>query len=112
MQQSFDFTENRAIRDASVQLAMDSADEKVRNWSKQCYEMLVKYVNLVGEFMTEDFIVWLEGEKFPIPNEKRAFGGVIMGAVKRGLIVHTGRYGEMKAKHCHMNPKKIWVRKT
>jgi len=111
-QLSFDYSENRKIRDEAIQLAVDGADEVVRNWSKQCYEMLVKYVNLVGEFMTEDFIVWCGEQNFPIPNEKRAFGGIIQAAVKRELIVHTGEYREMKAKHCHMNPKKVWVRKV
>ena len=107
-QLEFDYTENRLIRDEAISLSVDGADEVVPNWSGRCYQELIKYVNRVDEFMTEDFRDWCREINFPIPDEQRAFGGVIMGAVKRGLIVHTGKWGEMKSKNCHMNPKKIW----
>lgn len=109
-QLDFDFTENRKIRDEAIQLGVDGADSTVPNWSDRCYKLLTEYVKLVNEFTAEDFREYCEKVNFPIPNERRAFGGIIQAAVKRKLIRHTGKWGEMRAKNCHMSPTRIWTK--
>lgn len=105
---TFDFSENRVIRDEAIQRAVDSADSKVNKWSDMCFKKLIEFLGGAETFLTEDFVEWCEKTGFPVPAEKRAFGAVIVRAVKTGAIVHTGAYQERKSKKGHMNPAKVW----
>jgi len=106
----FDPAENWNVTAAAINTAADAADAKVPLWSDRCYRLLERFVNERSEFTSEDFREYCEANGLPIPDEKRAFGGVIMAASKRGLITATGRFSIAKQRQSHCNPKKVWTK--
>jgi hypothetical protein len=49
----------------------------------------------------------LPGQK-PVTHEPRAFGAVILAAVKQGLCENTGRMLESRRKHVHRSKGTVW----
>ena len=94
------------LRDKGIQTAIDSADLHNENWSLIAYDFLLKYIKTNKEFLTED--VRMEAEKvIPNPPSKRAWGGIIVKAVKSGLIKRVG-YRCVKNPIAHMANATLW----
>lgn len=97
----------------TTQIAIDFArqgqEKQDPDWYAKANDLLRKYVNFGEKFITEDFRLWAELNGLEKPKEKRAYGPLILSAVKSGLIIWTGEYKEMVASHSHGCPKKVWV---
>lgn len=79
-------------------------------WSIKAQEMLRSYLlNAPDDFLTEDFRNWAELNGLPKPKDGRAYGPLMLAAVKSGLIVWSGMFREMKGKDSNGCPKKVWV---
>jgi hypothetical protein len=57
-----------------------------------------------GEFTTDEVWFALEQAGIPPPREPRALGPIIMGLVRRGAIVDTGRQRHSKRRHAARIP--------
>ena len=94
------------LRDEGIKQAVDNADNTHEKWSVKAYNFLTNYIKSHHEFMTED--VRLDSEKkIPIPPSNRAWGGVILRAVKAGLITRD-RFSNVKNAKAHKTPATVW----
>jgi hypothetical protein len=96
------------LRDAGIKRAIDNANEKTEKWAYMAYTFLTVYVRSNGEFMTED-VRLASSEIVPQPPSNRAWGGVIVRAVKSGLIIRKG-FRNVKNNKAHCTPASVWVK--
>jgi hypothetical protein len=106
----FDLEAGRSLRDRGIKRAIDHADRIRSAWSVEAWGILKAFLLVRShEFMTEDFRAWAyENTEIELPPDGRAWGGIIVRAVKSGMIKKVG-YRPMKSKNCHANPKAVWV---
>jgi hypothetical protein len=97
------------LADVGMRMARDHADQKILDWSGQCFELMKEYLKINDQpFMAEFFRQWAEG-KIPDPPSKRAYGAVIVRAAKERLIRRTG-YAKVSNYKAHSTPAAVWVR--
>ena len=108
-QQEIDFA--KAARDNGIQQAIDHADEVNPSWSEQAYYALKCFLDDgQGEFLCEEFRQWCEiNELIPSPPHNRAYGAVMVRAVKEGLIISMG-YAPVTNSKAHRTPATVWKR--
>ena len=94
------------LRDKGIKQAIDNADDTHEKWSEKAYKFLTDYIRSHHEFMTEDVRVASE-KKIPIPPSNRAWGGIILKAVKAGLITRVG-FSSVKNVKAHRTPATVW----
>ena len=90
--------------------AADKADrENDGCWQDQAWEFFVDFaIARRGKpFMTEDVRASAAGI-VPAPPDGRAWGAIVLRAVKGKLIRRIG-FAPMKSANCHANPKSVWV---
>lgn len=106
-----DADQSRALRDAGIEQAADHANAVHTKWTDKAFEFLRKYLGYTaGEFQTED--VRIAGlNVLPEPPSKRAWGAVMIAAVKAGLIKKTG-YAPVNNPRAHRTPATVWIRTT
>jgi len=92
----------------SINLAAENQEDSVPGWAALAYQKLLIFAHFREDFITEDFRQWAEIDGLPRPAELRAYGSVIVRAVKSGAIVHTGEYRNMKNAKSHDAIKKVW----
>lgn len=94
-----------------AQRAMDHADRvnPVDGWSAQARGFMDGFIRTRASFSSED--VWTEAEKagVPKPPDRRAWGGIIDGFRRRGLIRRVGE-GKSKRPELHGNHISVYVR--
>jgi len=80
-----------AARDAGIDAATAHCEAVVADWSEQARFYLACYIdnNRTAPFTAEDAREWAERCGFVIAS-KRAWGGIIQGAKRRGEIVKVG----------------------
>jgi len=100
------FADGRIMRDAGIQQAISHADEVCEKWSEKAYQFLLWYIKRNKEFMTED-VRNASAYIIEIPPSERAWGGVIVRAVKAGLIKQTG-YRKVANARAHMANAATW----
>ena len=94
------------LRDKGIKKAVDNANDTHEKWSDKAYKFLVDYIKSHQEFMTED--LRLDSEKeIPKPPSNRAWGGIILRAVRAGLI-HRVRFSSVKNVKAHRAPATVW----
>ena len=108
IQAAFNWEANATIRDEAIATAVTGADATSPTWSTSAYKMLQKFIGTVPDFITEDFREYCEANNLPSPPEARAYGGIMQKASRDKIIVPTGEWRPMKAKNCHLNPKRVW----
>lgn len=95
---------------AGANLAADHADRMTPHhelpWSGQAYAFLLYYMTEHERFQGEDVRMAAEG-KVPDPPDKRAWGAVILTALRNGLIVRDG-YELTSSLKSHATPRAIW----
>ena len=69
------------LRDKGINQAINNANNKHNKWSNKAYKFLVNYIKSHHEFMAEDVRVASE-EELPKPPSNRAWGGLIIRAVR------------------------------
>jgi hypothetical protein len=79
-------------------------------WQDLAIEKLKIYIQSTNQFITEDFRLWAEQNGLSQPPEPRAYGALILKAIKLGLIRWSGHYQEMKNPKSHNCPKKVWLK--
>lgn len=92
-----------------AQRAIDHADKESKGWSDQARGFMAGFIVTVPHFTSEE--VWIAAEKAGIaqPPDRRAWGGVINGFVKRGLIRKLGT-GFSKLARLHGNHIAVYER--
>ena len=95
------------LRDKGIQQAINHADQVKPLWSEQAYNCLLNYIRYNDEFMTEDV---REASKHQLsePPSARAWGGIIVKAVKCGLIYRKGFRNVSNVK-AHRTPATLWA---
>lgn len=96
------------LRDKGIEKAIDYANKTYTCWSEQAFDFLLRYIQTVKEFMTEDMRKASVGI-VPTPPSLRAWGGVIMRATKAGLIKKTG-FKSVVNKKAHCANAGVWTK--
>ena len=73
------------LRDEGIERSKNHANNVINNWSEHAFNFLLKYIQSHSQFTTEDVrnasIIFV-----PRPPDNRAWGAVVLRAVKSGLI--------------------------
>lgn len=105
-QLAIDFSAARIGRDAGMNCAIDHAERDSAGWGDRAYAYLTSYiVRHQSDFMTEDVRLYAAAEGLDPPPDNRAWGAVIVRAVKLGVLRKTG-FAPAKTGHCR--PMQIW----
>jgi hypothetical protein len=100
--------EGNAARDEGIQRAAIHAEAVNPGWNDQAYELLLKFLSVhVGPFMAEEVRSYAAMIDFPLPPHARAWGSVVVRAVKAGIIQRVG-YEKVKNKNAHRTPATLW----
>lgn len=102
-----DLFQSRTNRDLGIKKAEDHANKTHDNWVDKAYEFLMQYVRHDKEFLTEQVREASRGI-VPEPPSKRAWGAVIIRAVKRGIIKRKG-YALVSNPKAHRTPATLWM---
>ena len=94
------------LRDKGIKQAINNANDTHEKWSEKAYKFLTDYIKSHHEFMTEDARLASEKE-IPLPPSNRAWGGIILRAVKAGLITRD-RFSNVKNAKAHKTPATVW----
>ena len=94
------------LRDKGISKAIDNANNTHGKWSDKAYKFLLGYIKSQHEFMTEDLRLASEKE-IPKPPSNRAWGGIILRAVRAGLITRN-RFSNVKNPKAHKTPATVW----
>ena len=96
-------SKNEAIEQSEM-----AQNKKVDNWSEKAIQLLRIYSKSVSDFITEDFREYAEANGLEVPNEPRAYGGIMVRAKRANIIQSTGQYRNMKHEKSHSCPKTVW----
>lgn len=111
MNQSYHYghkSKQRIITEEAISRSIDTADRKDPEWSDRCFELLKKYIkNRKTSFMCEAFREYCKG-KIEMPDNLKAFGGVILRAAYSGIIIKQS-IGSVKTPSSHMANAGVWV---
>ena len=94
------------LRDKGIKKAIDNANSTHEKWSDKAYKFLLDYIKSHQEFMTEDLRIASEKE-ISKPPSNRAWGGIILRAVRAGLIHRVG-FSSVKNVKAHRTPATVW----
>jgi len=106
MQTELNLFSGEYLRDCGILQAQLSADNQTENWSGKAFDYLRFYIKHNKQFMTEDVRISSEGI-IEMPPSNRAWGGVIVRAVKSGLIKRIGFQNVTNPK-AHKTPATLW----
>ena len=98
--------DGRDLRDASIRIAEDHANEVKPRWSDTAYEFLLSYIKTKDQFMAEDVRKASYGI-VPTPPSNRAWGAIFVRATKSGLIRRIG-FKNVKNPLAHCTPATLW----
>ena len=106
MQTELNLFSGEYLRDCGILQAQLSADNQTENWSEKAFDYLKIYVRHNKTFMTENVRNASEGI-IEMPPSNRAWGGVIVRAVKSGLIKRI-RFQNVTNPKAHKTPATLW----
>lgn len=100
--------EARKQRDQGIQKARDTAEAVNPGWNQLAYDLLKRFLrDHNGPFLAEEVRSFAAMEDFPLPPSNRAWGGIMIRAVKSGLIVRDG-YGQVSNPKAHACFASVW----
>lgn len=80
------------VRQPQIDAAQSRADREHAGWSAQALAFLLAHAARCGaEGFTGESLLASSAGVVPEPSSGKAWGGVVQGAARRGLIVDTGR---------------------
>lgn len=84
--------ESRQGRDKGIEKALKSAERVDPEWRKKAYAKVLEFVDdHVGEFKAEDIRAYAAmDDDFPLPTSERAWGGILVKAIHKGVIKKIG----------------------
>lgn len=95
-------------RDAGISLAEDHADAVSAGWAARAYQILLEFIKEYhNPFMVEELRAYAAVVDFEAPPSNRAWGAVILRAVKNGLVVSAG-YNLTSNPKSHRTPARLW----
>lgn len=96
------------LRDRGIKESEEHANEAYNDWSEKAYNFLIDYMRdaSANEFMAED-VRDASKNIVPEPPNLRAWGSVIVRAIKSGLIERAG-YREVSNAKAHRTPATVW----
>lgn len=99
----------REQKNIGIDRAVKKADNDSPGWSDRAYKFFVEKFLLIenGPFMAEKFRAYCAAVDFDLPDNARAFGGVIKRAAAAGIIVRVG-FQPTKNKKAHLTPATLW----
>lgn len=106
MQNQPDLFSGEHLRDLGINQAMDSSNQKEEKWTDKAFEFLRSYIESNSEFMAEDVRNASKGT-INEPPSSRAWGGILVRAVKAGLIKRKG-FKNVKNEKAHCTPATLW----
>lgn len=103
-----DLSQSRKARDKGIEKAKASAEQVCPDWTEKAYELLQRFLSHHnGPFLAEEVRSYAAMEDFPLPPSNRAWGGIMIRAVKSGLIVRQG-YGQVSNPKAHACFASVW----
>jgi hypothetical protein len=110
----FDHVESEKLAVAGLELAIESAERKVKDWKKLCWQLFLVWLRRrkkFEEFMIEDFRKYLyEYDLIEPPPSDRAFGFISRKGLKEGWIQWAG-IRKVKNSKAHATPANVWMKK-
>lgn len=108
----FDQQAGEHLAEVGMQLAVESADRKEKDWSKRCWQLFLwwlrRNIRRGSEFMVEDFRRHvIEMGLLEEPPSNRAFGMVSKRALAGGWIEFV-RTDKVKNKNAHCARASVW----
>ena len=95
-------------KEAGMNQAIEHADQVNANWSEGAYQLLLKFLSIhVGSFQAEEVRSYAALIDFPLPPSNRAWGAIIVRAVKAGIIKRIG-YAPVRNIKAHKTPAALW----
>lgn len=115
-QPEFDFNKKakdevgKILRDDGIKRAVDHADRVDPGWQDKAYKFLIeRYLpQKNGPFMTEDVRSFAAYWDIDPPPDNRAWGHVIVKAVKAGILKKAGT-GTTENPISHKRPANFWI---
>jgi hypothetical protein len=95
------------LRDAGISQAESHANEVFLSWSDKAYSFLIEWIRGRENFMTEEVREASTGT-IPEPPSGRAWGAVVLRAVRSGKIARGG-FRSVKNPKAHCTPATLWV---
>lgn len=103
-----DIKQARVERDKGIEKAITHADETVDQWSNRAFVFLLKFLNNHnGPFMAEEVRSYAALMDFELPPSNRAWGAIVLKAVRNGLIERCG-IQQVKNKKAHCANAALW----
>ena len=108
----FDQAAGEILAEVGMQLAVETADRKVKDWSRRCWQLFLLYlrrnVKRGSDFMIEDFRRHVtQMDLLEEPPSNRAFGFLAKRGLKEGWIEFS-RVAKVKNKKAHATPANVW----
>jgi hypothetical protein len=94
---------------AGAQQAIEHADRKEEGWSDVARGFMAGFILRRPYFTSEEVWIAAEAAGVPKPPDRRAWGGIINGFVRRNLIRKRGT-GYSKLPHLHGNHIAVYER--
>ena len=101
--------EGDKLRDKGIQLSLFNAEMTHFDWKSNALKCLQEYIKLnPGEkFQAEDVRQFAYKNGLPKPPSHRAWGGIMVGAKKSGIIRFVG-YENVDNPKAHSTPASVW----
>jgi hypothetical protein len=81
---------------------------KTKNgWTKEAFNLMKEFIPEQKQFMCEEFRDYCHDKGLTLPANNRAFGGIILKAMRQGLIRRVG-YGKVKNPKAHAANAAVW----
>jgi hypothetical protein len=81
--------------------------ETKNGWTKEAFRLLKEFIPHQKQFMCEEFRDYCHSKGLTLPSSNRAFGGIILKAMREGLIRRIG-YGKVKNPKAHAANAAVW----
>lgn len=106
----FDAKEAGRLRDEGIDRAVKKADKDNPGWSDRVYKYFVEVFlrDHNGYFMAEQFRQFCASTDFDLPDNMRAFGGIMLRAKHAGVIKKVGSK-ETRMPRSHGTPATLWI---
>jgi len=106
MTSAVDLFDAREARDRAVEQVSHNAGR----WVDRALEMVSRVIPPRAEVTSEEIRFALTDNGLEAPHHYNAWGALTVAAVKRGLLVDTGRLGQMRGPKSHARRTPIWRR--
>jgi len=86
-----DFARAKTRRERGIVSSILHADQASKDWPDRAFVYLVRYATAKRDpFTVEQFRLWAHEEGLEQPPDRRAFGGVTLRALHRGVLSRVG----------------------